>query len=195
MAEEDENQETKGKTSEKKKLIVLAIISFLVVGIAVGVTILLLSDSSEDNVDNIDAIENVEELEDQGSDDEPEDEVVEEDVVEEEVVEDEKKRALYYEFKPAVLATFNQGKKVRYMQVTLSAMARDQAALDALDYHMPLIRSKINSLYSSQDFQFVQTEDGKLALQAETINVINALLLAEGEPSIEDVYFTNFVLQ
>lgn len=103
--------------------------------------------------------------------------------------------AIYMDLKPPVLATLMVDGRQRYMQVSLNVMGRDQAVLDAVDYHMPSIRSKLNALYGGADFKMAQTIEGKEALIAETLTSINAVLEAEGEPLIEAVYFTNFVMQ
>lgn len=112
-------------------------------------------------------------------------------VIEEEV----KEPASYIPIKPAFLVTFNVDGRQRYMQISLSVSSRDASALDALDHHMPLIRSRLLNVYADQDFQQVRTEEGKLALQAQTVEVINTVLSSEEAGEIENVYFTNFVLQ
>lgn len=103
--------------------------------------------------------------------------------------------AIYLDLSPPMLATLSVDGKQRYMQVSLNVMSRDQAALDAVEYHMPVIRSKLNSVYGSIDFKLAQTIEGKEALREETLSVINGVLEAEGEVLIEAVYFTNFVMQ
>lgn len=103
--------------------------------------------------------------------------------------------ALYLDLEPPMLATLSVDGKQRYMQVSLNVMSREQAALDAVDYHMPFIRSKLNSIYGSADFKMAQTIEGKEALRDQTLKAINDVLEAEGEALVEAVYFTNFVMQ
>lgn len=112
-------------------------------------------------------------------------------VVEEEI----KAPASYIAIKPAFLVTFNVEGRQRYMQISLSVSSRDASALDALDHHMPLIRSRLLNIYTDQDFEKIRTEEGKLALQAQTVEVINGVLGSEEAGEIENIYFTNFVLQ
>lgn len=114
---------------------------------------------------------------------------------EEEVVEEVVEPPIYLPLSPPILSTFNVEGRQRYMQVSLSVMSRSQEALDAVDYHMPVIRSKLNALYGGVDFKMVQSVEGKLALQEETVEIVNGILEAEGEPLVESVYFTNFVMQ
>ena len=169
MAEEDNAEEVQGAGSKSKKklIIIMVLVAILAVGLSVGVTLFLLTDS-DDNV-----------VEDEGV------------VAEAEVI----VPASYLEIKPAFLVTFNVEGRQRYMQISLSASSRDSSAFTGLEYHMPLIRSKLISTYGSMDFNVIKTEKGKIDLQAKTVEIINSVLETEGEGQIENVYFTNFVLQ
>lgn len=172
MAEENEQQNEQEENAQegggKKKLIIIIVAVLLAVGVAIGVTLFLLGGDDGDS---------------EG-----------EDIAAEEVVEP-KAPAIYYDVKPALLTTFNVGGRQRYMQINLSVMSREQAAIDAVEYHLPFIKSRLNSLYSSQNFEGVQQEGGKESLRAETLAVINEVLSGEGESEIENVFFTNFVMQ
>jgi len=172
VAEEDKTEEAQGGDqptggkSKKKLVIIIVIVTLLAIGLSVGVTVFLLgSDGSEDS----------EEIE----------------IIEEPV----KLPAAYMEINPPFLVTFDVEGRQRYMQVYVSVSSRDPAVFDAIDHHMPLIRSKVISSYSAVKFDEVQSDDGKLALQVKTIEVINGVLEGEGAPLIENVFFTNFVLQ
>ena len=119
-----------------------------------------------------------------------------EDAESEPAVEEEVKvPASYTPIKPPFLVTLDVDGRQRYMQISFSVSSRDMSSLDALDHHMPLIRSKLLNMYADQDFEAARTEEGKLALQAKTVEVINGVLTGEGATEIENVYFTNFVLQ
>mgnify|MGYP003674110776 CR=1 FL=1 len=103
--------------------------------------------------------------------------------------------ASYLDIKPAFLVTFNVEGRQRYMQISLSVSSRDASAFNALEYHMPLIRSRLISTYGGMDFNTIKTEAGKVDLQLKTVEIINVVLESEGSAPIENVYFTNFVLQ
>jgi flagellar FliL protein len=82
------------------------------------------------------------------------------------------------------------------MQVFVSAQSRDQETLDAMELHMPLIRNKLIMLFSGQDFEGLQTPEGKAKLRTESLTLINEILEKEASgSSIEQVLFTNFVMQ
>ena len=73
---------------------------------------------------------------------------------------------------------------------------RDQAALDALKVHMPLLRNRLVMLLSSQDFEALKTPVGKEMLRQQATASVQELAQKEiGKLAIEQVLFTNFVLQ
>jgi len=166
---EEENQEAKKGKFSKKGIIIIAIVLIVAIALSIGVTLFLMGGDDSDPVS------------DEGS------EGAETAI--------QKAPAIYLDIKPPILVTFNVKGRQRYMQVYVSVSSRNQASLDTMEYHMPLIRSKIITKYSGQDFDQIRTEAGKTALKEQTFNVINDVLEGEGAEKIEGVFFTNFVLQ
>ena len=82
------------------------------------------------------------------------------------------------------------------MQVSLSLLARDQAQLDKLKVHMPLLRNKLVMLFSSQNFEALATPVGKEMLRQQATATVQELAKKEvGDLTVEQVLFTNFVWQ
>ncbi|HBO6809043.1 TPA: flagellar basal body-associated protein FliL, partial [Pseudomonas aeruginosa] len=75
-------------------------------------------------------------------------------------------------------------------------MGRDKAQMDALREHMPLVRNKLVMLFSSQSFDSLVTPVGKEMLRQQATAGLQELAKKEtGQLAIEQVLFTNFVLQ
>lgn len=169
MAEEEnkenENGEAEGGSGSKKMIIIIAVVVLLAIGISVGVTLFLLGD----------------------------DETAEE--TDEVVAEEQEAAASYIDLTPAFLVTFNVNGRQRYMQAHVSISSKYASNLSQLEHHMPLIRSRLSSAFSTQDFSALQTDEGKKALLETLKNTINEVLEAEEQKPIDKVYFTNFVLQ
>jgi flagellar protein FliL len=107
-----------------------------------------------------------------------------------------KQPAIYEELMPAFVVNFKHKGRARYMQVSVALMARDQAALDALKVHMPVLRNRLVMLFSSQDFEALITPVGKeMLLQQATASVQELAQKETGKVAIERVLFTNLVLQ
>lgn len=107
-----------------------------------------------------------------------------------------KKVAIYEELVPAFVVNFNHKGRARYMQVSVALMAREQAALDALKVHMPVLRNRLVMLFSGQDFESLITPVGKEMLRQQATASVQELAQKEtGNPAVEQVLFTNLVLQ
>ncbi|MDH4581027.1 flagellar basal body-associated protein FliL [Pseudomonas sp. BN415] len=107
-----------------------------------------------------------------------------------------KQPAIYQELAPAFVVNFNQNGRQRYMQVSVALMTRDQAQMDALKVHMPVLRNKLVMLFSSQNFETLATPVGKEMLRQQATATVQELAKQEtGAMTVEQVLFTNFVLQ
>jgi flagellar FliL protein len=167
VEEKEEGAPEGGKS--KKKLIIIIVIVLLAIGASVGVTIFLLKGGK------------------------PAPEKIDKPAV------PVKKAAIYYDITPTnepIIVTFEVDGGQRYLQAFISALVRDQKVADALELHKPVIRSRIISLYGSQDFKTLQTNKGKLDLQKATLNVVNKVLEEQKvNGKVEKILFTNFVMQ
>jgi len=109
----------------------------------------------------------------------------------------QRQAAIYEVLAPAFVVNFsNTGGRQRYMQVSVALMSRDQVALDALKEHMPLLRNQLVMLFSSQEFASLATPVGQELLRQQATASVQELAQKEiGKLAIEQVLFTNFVLQ
>jgi len=104
--------------------------------------------------------------------------------------------AIYEELAPAFVVNFTHNGRARYMQVSVALLVRDQAALDALKVHMPVLRNRLVMLFSGQDFETLITPVGKEMLRQQATASVQELAQQEtGKLTVEQVLFTNLVLQ
>jgi flagellar FliL protein len=107
-----------------------------------------------------------------------------------------KKTSIYEPLDPAFLANYLINGRQRYLQLSLSVMAREQAGIDGVRVHMPLIRNRIVMILSGESFEGLQSDEGRMQLQQKLLAAIQEILQKEtGKPGIEQVFFTNFVMQ
>ncbi|WP_415890226.1 flagellar basal body-associated FliL family protein [Neptuniibacter sp. SY11_33] len=99
--------------------------------------------------------------------------------------------------KPMFVVTLQSSdNRPHYMQLYVEAKSRDQAVADALTLHMPLIVSRLNNLYSTQDFRTLQTVEGKEALLESSTDLVREIMQEKiGKPGVETILFTNMVMQ
>ena len=107
-----------------------------------------------------------------------------------------KQPAIFEPMLPAFVANFNQNGRQRYLQVSITLLARNQADLDALKVHMPVIRNNLVMLFSSQAFDTLATPVGQEMLRQKVTASVQEVAQKElGKVVVEQALFTNFVLQ
>jgi len=107
-----------------------------------------------------------------------------------------KPAAIYEPLAPAFVVNFNQNGRQRFMQVSITMQGRDQAALDALKVHMPVIRNNLVMLFSGQGFDTLASPVGQEMLrQKATASVQEVAQKEVGKPVVDQLLFTNFILQ
>ncbi len=102
---------------------------------------------------------------------------------------------IYHDLEPFTANITSPG-PVRFLRVKLSIATHDQAVIDAVEKHMPMIRNDLLSLLSSQEFASMNTPEGKDALRETLKATISDILTRAGAPAgVTDVLFTDFVMQ
>lgn len=104
--------------------------------------------------------------------------------------------AIYIPIDPAFVVNFASEGRARFLQITVEVMTRDPKVPEHVEQHLPVIRNNLMLLFSSQTYDSVSTLDGKETLREEALAVIQQILEEEtGDPGVEAVYFTSFVMQ
>ena len=108
-----------------------------------------------------------------------------------------KKKPIYLSVKDAFIVNFSNQSKgaVRYLQIKLKVMARDQNIVDAFKLHTPAIRHQLLLLFLNQKYDELNTTKGTQSLQKKTLLSINEVLKAEDSGELEAVYFTSLIMQ
>lgn len=107
-----------------------------------------------------------------------------------------KQPAVYEELMPPFVVNFQAGGRTRYMQASLALMGRDAGQLAELKAHMPALRNQLVMLFSSQDFEALNAPLGLDMLKQKVTATVQQLAMQEvGAPVVEQVLFTNFVMQ
>jgi flagellar FliL protein len=105
------------------------------------------------------------------------------------------KSAVYYAIDPPLVVNFEEGSGVRFLQITMEIMARDQKAIDSVQKNIPLIRNNLLLLMSNRNYQTMMSREGKEKLRQEALTEIRAVQKKEGGPDVDDLLFTSFVVQ
>jgi flagellar protein FliL len=109
--------------------------------------------------------------------------------------EGEAKTALYYAIDPPLVVNFEDGSVVRFLQITMELMARDQKAIDSVQRNLPLIRNNLLLLMSNRNYQSLMSREGKEKLRGEALAEVRAVQKKQGGGDVDDLLFTSFVVQ
>ncbi len=107
-----------------------------------------------------------------------------------------KQRAVYELLGQPFVVNFRGAGRERYLQVSMALMGRNEADLKALKAHMPTLRNQLVMLLSGQDFEDLRSPMGVEVLKQKATAEVQELAMREvGNTVVEQVLFTNFVMQ
>ena len=86
--------------------------------------------------------------------------------------------------------------RLKYLKADVSVRVADLEAETAVKEHFPYLRNNIVLLLSRQDEATVSTSEGREKMRLEAMEELRGILEQEtGKPYIEDLMFSNFVVQ
>jgi flagellar FliL protein len=104
--------------------------------------------------------------------------------------------AIYTPLDPPFVVSFDEPDGTRYLQLTLQAMARQEASIGAIKQHAPAIRNSFLFLLSGYKLEELSSPEGKENLRTAMLGAAKEILAKNtGEEQIEDLYFTSLVIQ
>lgn len=103
---------------------------------------------------------------------------------------------LYLAFPKAFTVNFETPNGLRFLQLRMEVMSYQQAAIDAVQTHMPLIKNNVILSLSNQSFETMLTTEGKEKIRADVLAEVQGTLdKYQVDAKVEEVYFTDFVMQ
>lgn len=167
---DEESSEEQPKAGGKKKLIIIAVLVVLLLGGAAAAFFMMGGEKKED-----------------GGKDHKSDKPAEQAAP----------QAIYLALDPAFVVNFTGGgRRTRYLQAKIEVMSKKPEAIEALKLHMPAVRNALVLLLSGQSYDSLLSAEGKEQLRIQVLAAIQAIMKEQaGDPGIEAVYFTGFVMQ
>ena len=104
----------------------------------------------------------------------------------------------YVTLQPAFVTNFGVTKtgRLTYLKADVTLKVADPEGEAALKYHTPALRNALVLLFSRQEDAAVSSSDGREQIRQEALTELRDIMQAEsGEPVIEDLVFSNFVVQ
>ena len=105
-------------------------------------------------------------------------------------------RVAYLPLAPPFLVNFEMQGKLRFLQVSVEVMSSEPSVIEAVQTHMPRLRNNVLMLLSDQTADTLVGREAKQKLRTQILAELRKdLLELTGDPGVEAVYFTNFVMQ
>ncbi len=102
---------------------------------------------------------------------------------------------IYLPLDPAFVVNFENQGHMRYLQLSLQIMSYHEEAVEKVSANIPAVRNSLIMLFSGQDYDQLNTSEGKENLRQLVLQSINEVVKLNGEKKVDDVYFTGFVMQ
>lgn len=120
-------------------------------------------------------------------------------------VEAPKGPALYLPMDPPLVVSLEDDRgAIRFLQVTVEIMSRDEHVVTALKNHMPVIRNNLLMLLGGQAVDTLTNREDKEKIRQQALAEVRKIMQAnppedldedEHVGTVEDLYFTSFVVQ
>ena len=105
-------------------------------------------------------------------------------------------RIIYVPLHPAFVVNFSGDSDVRFLQIELQIATRDPNVPPKMIEHDPAVRNSLVMLFASQSPRELETREGKEQLRQQVLEELRKVMRQVGaSDKIENVYFTNFVMQ
>ena len=97
---------------------------------------------------------------------------------------------------PPIIVNLRDGSHIRHMQVIIEIKLTDPSKAAKLDLHKGPVRHELILVLSSQDAAAISSAQGKEQLRKDALTALQKVFQKlEGEPVVEALYFTNFIIQ
>jgi flagellar FliL protein len=105
--------------------------------------------------------------------------------------------AQYVKLDPPFVIIFEANGLMRFLQVTVEIMTRDEHTKEIIEKNDPMIRNDLIMLFGSQTYETISTRDGKEKLRNDALATVAKVVKSEGGDAkqVEQLYFTSFVMQ
>jgi flagellar FliL protein len=105
--------------------------------------------------------------------------------------------ARYVTLDPPFVVNFEAESNVRFLQITIGVMTRDEKVEHLIKENDPRIRNDLLLILGGQNYETVSKLEGKEELRRRCLEAVRAVVVDSGGegPKVEALYFTSFVMQ
>lgn len=107
---------------------------------------------------------------------------------------DPDKKRYYAEVGELLIAIPHRG-ATRHLQLTVQLVGHQEKYMKSVENDVPAIRNGLLIFFNQQEFEVVNTYEGRESLRRKTLQRVNEIIGATGEERVADVYFTAYITQ
>ena len=104
------------------------------------------------------------------------------------------KKRYYAEVGELLIAMPHRG-ATRHLQLTVQLVGHEEKYMKSVENDVPAIRNGLLIFFNQQEFEVVNTYEGREALRRKTLQRVNEIIGATDEERVADVYFTAYITQ
>jgi len=102
----------------------------------------------------------------------------------------------YIKLEPAIVVNYGSTGRMKYLRTEVALKVSGAEAAENVKHHKPYIRNKLVLLFSAQESDAMNSSQGRESLRKVALDEVRALMVQlEGMPYVDDLYFSNFVVQ
>ena len=107
---------------------------------------------------------------------------------------DPDKKRFYAEVGELLIAMPHRG-ATRHLQLTVQLVGHEEKYMKSVENDVPAIRNGLLIFFNQQEFEVVNTYEGRESLRRKTLQRVNEIIGATDEERVADVYFTAYITQ
>lgn len=103
----------------------------------------------------------------------------------------------YLDIRPAIITNYGGPGPIHFVKVDMSLrLVKDPDAQAKVAHHLPHIRHELIMLFSRQSADNIMTMESKEQLRGQALAAVQKVIKdEEGESLVQDLLFTNFIVQ
>ncbi len=105
--------------------------------------------------------------------------------------------SVYVDITPSFVTNYDEGARLKYLKARVSLKVMSDSA-EVVMHHMPSIQNSLVILFSSQAEENLTSTVGRETLRREALQEVRSVMASlerQGNQKIEDLYFTDFIVQ
>lgn len=103
----------------------------------------------------------------------------------------------YVPLQPAFVLNYGGQGRLKYLRAEISVRVDSIHVANSVRHHLPYIRNNLVMLFSRQTEEAINSLDGRETMRKKALEEVRRILLKEDKTKkgVEDLFFTNFVVQ